>query len=182
MDPNYPPDHNVHAPHRRIPRQTQLGVVFALESYRAALDHGHSRLETRRPRLLQARDLELVDAVGESFGGGVDGLAELVGGELPAKDAGGLGVEDGVFVSGWREVVGGEHDVGRVEGEVVELGEGGQVDGWACRGRGGGDGADPTDGPGDDACLGLEKVMDVKWSGLETMFCVDGGVIMFRRI
>ena len=40
---------------------------------------------------------ELVDAVGEGFGGTVDEVAERVGGELPAEVAGGFGVVDGVF-------------------------------------------------------------------------------------
>ena len=42
-----------------------------------------------------------------------------------------------------------EHNIGGVEGEVVELGVRGEV----C-GAGGGVGGDPADGAGDDAGLG----------------------------
>jgi hypothetical protein len=51
-------------------------------------------------------------------------------------------------------LVGAEHDVGRVEGQVVELGVGRQV---GC--TRGGKGGDPADGAGEDACL-----WDVSWS------------------
>ncbi len=61
-------------------------------------------------------------------------------------------------VLGWGDgLVGGEHYVGRVEGEVVELREGGEVVDGGLAGEGGGDGGDPTDGARDDA--GFEGVV-----------------------
>ena len=127
MHSHHSPDHHVHTPHRCIPRQGQLRVVLTLEPHGAGFHHRHPRLEGLRPHFLQPSDFELVDVRCNEGCACVDGFAELVGRELPAEDARGLGVEDAVFVAGRREVVGGEHYVGRVEGQVIELGEGGEI-------------------------------------------------------
>jgi hypothetical protein len=50
---------------------------------------------------------------------------------LPAEDSRGFGVADGVLLGGARVLVGGEHDVGGVEGQIVELGIWGEVGGWS---------------------------------------------------
>lgn len=55
----------------------------------------------------------------------VHGVFERVRGEVPAEDAGGFDVDDCVFLRGGGRLVRAEHDVGRVEGQVVELRVGG---------------------------------------------------------
>ena len=127
MHSHHSPDHHVHTPHRRVPRQRQLRVVLTFESHGAGFHHRHPRLERLRPHFLQPSDFELVDVRCNEGCACVDGFAELVGRELPAEDAGGLGVEDAVLVAGWGEVVGGEHNVGWVERQIIELRKGGEV-------------------------------------------------------
>ncbi len=103
------------------------------------------------------------------FGCFVDGFAQWIGGQLPAEDSGGFSVADGVLLGGVRVLIGGEHDVWGVEGEIVELriwgevgGRGGKAvgAGGAAAGgrRRGGDGGYPAYRAGDDASLvKLEK-------------------------
>nr|POE56574.1 hypothetical protein CFP56_33546 [Quercus suber] len=147
VDRHDPADDDVDAAHRRVAGQAQGGVVLALELDRAGLDQG--AVDAPGRLLVEAGVRELVHGGRDPFGGGVDGLAEVPGRHVPAELARGLGVDGAVLAPRAGVLVGREHDVGRIEGQVVELRVGGQVvDGGVL-----GAGRDPADGARHDASL-----------------------------
>lgn len=52
-------------------------------------------------------------------------VLQRVRSEVPAENPGGFDVDDGVLLGGGGSLIRAEHDVGGVEGEVVELRVGG---------------------------------------------------------
>lgn len=115
------PYDDVDGPHGRVPWEPQGGVVLALEPHGGVRDHGYRGLEDAGPRLGQAGPLELVHSVREVLCRLVDGLPQRVGGELPTKHPGSLGVADRVLLGRPRVLVRREHDVRGVECQIVEL-------------------------------------------------------------
>lgn len=120
-------DDHVDGAHGRVAGEADGLDVLALEADGAGGDHGDLGLEVLGPRLGQAGAVELVDVSGHAFGGDVDGLAQVVRGQLPAEDARGLGVVDRVLAGALKRLVAAEHDQRRVEAQVVELAIGRQV-------------------------------------------------------
>ena len=79
MNTQHPPDDDVDGPKRRVPGQTDCLVVLAFEADGGVGDHGDLDGEDGAPGFGEGGFFELVDVVGEGFGGGVDGVPEGVG-------------------------------------------------------------------------------------------------------
>lgn len=133
MDPHHLCNHHIDAAQRRLPRQADRHVVAAVEVDGAVLDARTGR-EDGRVFLVDAGDLKLVDRGRQVHGALVDGVAQVPGREVPDEEARLLRVGGGVFRLALVRVVGAEHDVRRVEVEVVELREWREVVHAGCEG------------------------------------------------
>lgn len=151
-------DDHIDGAHGRVAGEADGLDVLALEADGAGGDHGDLGLEAPGPRLGQAGAVELVDVGGHALGGDVDGLAQVVRGQLPAEDARGLGVVDRVLARALQRLVAAEHDQRRVEAQVVELAIGRQVVLPAGR-----HGRDPSYRPRHHARLYVESVSGNGW-------------------
>jgi len=64
---------------------------------------------------------EFVGAVGDLLGGDVHGVAQVPSTHIPDEGASSLNVNSGVFPDVHLGLIGGKHNVGRVESQVIEL-------------------------------------------------------------
>ncbi len=80
MYPENAADHDVDCAERRVTWEAKGLVILAFKADRTVCDHGNFDWEDCTPHLFKSGLFELVDVVGEGFGGGVDGVAKGVGG------------------------------------------------------------------------------------------------------
>lgn len=96
-------------------------MVGAFEADGRVSDHRDGMCKRVGHCFCKTRALKFVSAVGDLLRGDVHGVAEIPGADIPGEGTRGFGVDDGVFALVGVGLVGGEHHIGRVEGQVVEL-------------------------------------------------------------
>ncbi len=149
MDGDDPAEHDVDAAHGAVSWQAGGLQVFAFEMDGGVFDaFGRDEL---RGDFRQARAFEFIDAQRQFFRGDIDGLAQRVGGHVPDEFPARLGVDDAVLAPAGGILIGGKHDDGRIEPDILKLAIRRKIIGPI-----GADGGNPPNRPRHDA--GFERV------------------------